>query len=308
MTYLFGIDGGGTKTQCIIGNHKGEILGEGRGGAANYQTCGPETAKKSITDSLQAALSMAGLKKEDLSFGVLGLAGADEESDFAILLPLCKEIFEGIEHEVVNDTWIGLRTGSSFGVISICGTGAAHAGKNRRGEEAILRNLDYVLGNRGGGGELVDKALHYAFRSEEDTYHRSELEDAIPKIFGLSSMGMVCERIRREGVTSQESYQIPIVLLRLAEAGDRVCIEILEEMSRTEGEYAASLVRKLHMEEEELPMVLIGSLFQTRNPLLIEPYIKKVRETAPKAFVVIPETAPVMGALFLAIDRVDLSK
>ncbi|MBN2222364.1 MAG: hypothetical protein JW708_09155 [Vallitaleaceae bacterium] len=303
MTYLFGIDGGGTKTQCVIGNEKGEILGEGRGGAANYQTCGIDTTKESIEKALNQALAQVGIEKEELEFGIIGLAGADEASDLEILLPLCKEIFKGIEHEVVNDTWIGLRSASPFGVISICGTGGAHAAMNPRGDQAILRNLDFILGNRGGGGEVVEKALHFSFRSEEGTYQKSELEKRMPLLFGVNSMGEVCDCIRKEGVPESIAYNIPIEVMRLAHEGDPVCKEIIEEMSRTEGEYAASLVRKLKMEEEELPLVLIGSLFKTKSPLMIEPYLKKVQETAKKAYCVIPEIDPVMGAFYLALDR-----
>ena len=40
MKYYFGVDGGGTKTHCYIGNEEGEMISEGFGGRANYQTCG----------------------------------------------------------------------------------------------------------------------------------------------------------------------------------------------------------------------------------------------------------------------------
>jgi N-acetylglucosamine kinase-like BadF-type ATPase len=304
MTYIFGIDGGGTKTHCIIGTLTGDILGQGFGGQGNYQTCGIETTKQSIKDAFEAALEQAHLKATDLSYGVLGLSGADETRDFEVLVPMCKEVFGNIPHEVMNDTWIGLRTGSSFGVISICGTGGAHAGKNPEGRQVILRNMDYPLGNRGGGGEIVEKAIHFAFRSHEDTYIKSDLEKVMPTIFKVKTMDQVAEIIRSEGISNYAAYQIPIETFKLAEAGDVVSREIIEEMSVSLGQFAASVVRKLHMEDLEVPMVLIGSLFRTRSPLMLDPYIKQVQETAPKAYCVVPTISPAEGALHLAIEAI----
>lgn len=306
--YIFGIDGGGTKTQCIIGDVDGNILGVGFSGPANYQTCGEEMARESIKEAFETAINLADIERTDLAYGVLGLAGADDASDFRVLLPLCNELFPDIVHEVVNDTWIGLRTGSPFGVISICGTGGAHAGKSPDGKQVILRNLDFTLGNRGGGGEIVEKALHFAFRSDEDTYIKSGLEKVIPMIFGVQTMDDVCESIRIFGVSEQAAFQIPIETFKLAEAGDYVCREIIEEMSRTEGQFAASIIRRLEMEHLNVPMVLIGSLFKTQSPLMIEPYLKKVQETAPGAYIVIPKTAPAEGALHLAIEALQRRK
>lgn len=40
MYCVLGIDGGGTKTVCVVMNTKKEILGRGESGAANYQTIG----------------------------------------------------------------------------------------------------------------------------------------------------------------------------------------------------------------------------------------------------------------------------
>ena len=42
--YVMGVDGGGTKTKCYVGNTGGEVLGRGLGGPANYQICGKAMA------------------------------------------------------------------------------------------------------------------------------------------------------------------------------------------------------------------------------------------------------------------------
>lgn len=157
LLYIIGIDGGGTKTHCVIGDKNGNILAEGFGGPANHQVVGIETAGKSIEYAIREACNQLEdkityddiLKKTDRI--ILGLAGADQPSDFEKLNRLCKSLFGNVPFTVYNDTWIGLRSGSeeNYGVISICGTGAAHAGCDKTGNRLILRNIDYLTGNIG---------------------------------------------------------------------------------------------------------------------------------------------------------------
>lgn len=165
--YVIGIDGGGTKTQCYVGDLNGHLLGEGFSGAANYQMCGKTIAKESIRQSIENALKAASIELIDISYVVLGLSGADEPVDYKVLKPMCSEILGDIPHVILNDTWVGLRLGGVYGVVSVCGTGGAHAGINKAGERLILRNLDYYRGNRDGGKDIVKEALHYAFLSKQ---------------------------------------------------------------------------------------------------------------------------------------------
>ncbi len=303
--WLLGLDAGGTKTHCVIGDEHGHSLKEGFGGPANYQTCGIDVTRQSLEKAIQDALACAGLKITDISRAVFGMSGADEEIDFKVLNPLAQSIMGDIPVDVVNDTWIGLRSAveDNVGVVSICGTGGAHAGRNHKGESLILRNLDYLLGNRGGGGELVDTALHYAFRSEEQTFFKTRLEEDLLHIFNVETIDDVCDLIRRDKMTEVHQYQIPIAVFHAAKKLDTVAVMIVEEMGYTLGQYAAGIIKRLSIEKEKVPMVLIGSLFKTQEPLLIDSYMRAVHEAAPLAYPVFSTVSPAVGALGLLVDR-----
>lgn len=303
--WLLGLDAGGTKTHCVIGDDKGELVAEGFGGSANYQVCGIEVTKESIIKAINEALILSGLEGKDIHRAVFGMAGADEEMDLGILNPLAQSIMGNVPVEVVNDTWIGLRSGTdnNVGVVSICGTGSAHAGRNHAGQSLILRNLDYELGNRGGGGDIVNSALHYAFRSNEQTYIKTSLEDEIKEIFQAKTMDDVCYMIRRGEITSEHRYQIPIAVFRGAKEKDAVAVMLVKEMGNTLGQYATGVIKRLNLVNEKVPMVLIGSLFKTREPLLIDSYMNAVLKVAPFAHPVFPTKSPAMGAMGLIIDQ-----
>lgn len=304
--YVLGLDAGGTKTHCAVADENGEILAEGFGGAGNHQICGIETASDSIRTAVSGALQRAEITLNDIVCAVCGISGADGPEDFKILLPAIRQIMGNTKCKVLHDAWLGLRVGTEnyVGVVSICGTGAGHAGRNRKGQELTLRNLDYITGNYGGGGDIELKALHYAFRSEEGTYAKSRLETEIPKVFGVKNMEQVCTILRHEEMTKEQRFQIPITVFTLAREGDSVSADMISEMGYEEGRYAAAVFRRLGMCEEKVPAVLIGSLFRTKEPLLIDAYMRAVHKEAQGAYAVIPEEAPVIGAVKLALDDV----
>lgn len=304
--YVIGVDVGGSKTHCVVADENGNSIAEGFGGAGNYQVCGVETASDSVKNALYGAMETAGLALEDITYAVLGISGADGPEDFEVLTPMVQQIMGTTRHQIVHDAWIGLRAGTDdyVGVVSICGTGAGHAGRNRVGQTLTLRNLDFITGNYGGGGEIGRKAMHYAFRSEEGTWKKSKLEEAVPAVFGVQNMEEVCAILRRDGMTKQQRYQMPITVFDLARKGDEVSKEIVSGLGYEEGKYAGAVLRRLGMCEEEIPAVLIGSIFRTKEPILIDAYMRAVHEDAPKAYAVIPEEAPVMGAVKLALDHV----
>ncbi|MBD5536028.1 MAG: hypothetical protein HDQ99_10290 [Lachnospiraceae bacterium] len=304
--YVLGVDVGGTKTECIVADEKEKIMGRGFGGGGNHQMCGIEKASESMQKAVSEALAQANITLADIAYAVFGIAGADGPKDMEVLVPAVKKIMGTVQVKILHDAWLGLRAGTEdyVGVVSICGTGAGHVGRNHSGQELSLRNLDYNMGNYGGGGDLEEKALHYAFRSEEGTWQKSRLEDEIPRVFGVESMEEVCAVLRDDAMTKEQHYQLPITVFSLAREGDEVSRSLISSMGYEEGKYAAAVLKRLDMCSEPVPAVLIGSLFRTREPLLIDSYMKALWETAPKAYAVIPETAPVMGAVKLAIDAV----
>ena len=301
--YVLGIDAGGTKTHCVIADENENILAEGLAGASQHQLFGIRQTEKNLQLAVSAALKEADLTLQDLSYAVLGMSGADGEDDLALLNPAAKKVLPGVPFRVVHDAWIGMYSAlkEPFGVVSICGTGAGHAGRNRQGDELTLRNLDYRLGNYGGGGDLVEKALHYAFRSDEGTYEKSALEAAVPPIFGVSTMEHVCRLLKQNPLSDKERYQLPITVFQLANSGDSVCRMLIQDLGHEEGLYAAAVIRRLHMENEQVPVVLIGSLFHSDDPLLLDPFMEAVRTAAPAAYPVLPTRKPVTGAVRMAL-------
>ncbi len=304
--YLVGIDGGATKTLCLIGDERGTVLSSGLSYGSNHQVIGKEQARASIQHALNEALEKLNLTVNQIDYAVLGLAGADLPSDFTVLDEICHSIFHQAPFKIINDAWIGLRAGNpdNWGVVSICGTGANAAGRTQDGREAILRGMSYELGNRGGGIDLLKDALHYAFRSEEGTGPQTLLALELPKLLGLSRMQDLVETVLSQQVAPEIIYAIPILVFNLATQGDRVCQDLLVNMGRTLGEMAGGVIKRLGFAPEaEVPVTLVGSLFKGSNPLLLDEYTTTVHRVAPRARIEVAKAEPAYGAYLLALDH-----
>ena len=61
MDHFLGLDAGGTKTHCLIGDDQGNIVGFGRAGTGNYEIHGVGPALDENRKAVNAALADAGL-------------------------------------------------------------------------------------------------------------------------------------------------------------------------------------------------------------------------------------------------------
>ena len=83
--YVAGVDGGGTKTACMIADETGSILGYAVAEGSNHQISGFPLAIENVYLSIRTACAQADISFSQLSFIYLGMAGADSADDFDML-------------------------------------------------------------------------------------------------------------------------------------------------------------------------------------------------------------------------------
>ncbi len=89
-----GIDGGGTKTVCVLMDENQIIFGRGEAGPSNYQTLGIEATKQSIQQAIDRSISSANIARDDLNIAAicLGLAGVGRPKDLEIVQNLVQDL------------------------------------------------------------------------------------------------------------------------------------------------------------------------------------------------------------------------
>lgn len=303
-----GIDGGGTKTLCVIVNEKGKILSAGKSLGSNHQTVGIETARERIKTAAETALMNAGLHSSDIAFCQYGLAGADREIDFSTLRPSLATL-PFFHWGLVCDTYEGLRVGTedNVGVVLVCGTGTNAVGRNLLGETVQVGGIGgYLYGDAAGGSFLAREAFRAAVRSWDGRIEASILPEEISRYFNQPSFETVLNDFLDRDVTSVPN-DLSIVLHQAAEKGDKVSIRILHQCGRELGLSARAVVRRLGKFPERIPVVTVGSIFQKGKSSHLDSSLTAcMTEEFPGMFMYIPEIEPVFGSVMLGMDAVGI--
>jgi N-acetylglucosamine kinase-like BadF-type ATPase len=308
MPYIMGVDGGNSKTFTVITDERGKLLGRGLAGCGNHQGPGIDTALFNIMKSADMALEQAGLQYSDITFAQYGLAGADRQRDFDILLPgLATLPFQS--WDVVCDTYEGLRAGSpeNIGVVVVCGSGTNAAGRNRQGETVQTGGFGYLFGDRTGGGDMARETFSHAVRSWDLREKPSTLTDKVAKYFGFADMGQVYDHF-----LDNDIYEVPrdltILLHEAGDEGDELAIHLLRRSGDELGRGANSVIRRLGgFPGERIPVVMVGSVVQEgRNPHLLAAFQAKIAEENDNVEFVVPRMAPVYGSVLLAMDHLGI--
>ena len=308
MKYIIGIDGGGTKTVCVLADELARILAVSQTGCSNHQICGIDTAVETIADLIDGAAKKAGISREDISFVKIGLAGADTDSDLELLNRHFEKALSGMDFEIVNDIWIAFaaETTNGWGAISICGTGHNTAVFTPDGKTFGIRALRYELGNFGGGRYITDHALHYAFRSSEKTGDYTKLERELPGFCGARDMNELAESIYQSNYAYQYQFNIPKLIFDLADEGDEVSRMIVMREGAELGRMTGGLVQKAGLRGVNVPVVLAGSIFANcGSALIINSYSESLSRYVPDFSLHIMRKPPVLGAVLGALEKIN---
>jgi len=307
MTYVMGVDGGGSKTHAVITDAKGHVLGVGRSSGCNHQTLGIDSAMRNLKAAVEETLSAARLSCEDLDFVHYALAGADREADFRLLREAIERELPSIRRwEITSDAMAGLRSGTTdnTGVVLINGSGTNAVGRSKDGRIVQVGGFGYLYGDYAGGEQIAIETFRYAVRSWEQREIPSILTRKVPEFLGYSSMEqMVGDYLDRQ--VASVPGELTIVLHAAAEEGDELSIRLLKLVGRELGLAASSVIKRMgsFAIDHAIPIVLAGSIFQKgRSSWLLSELKQTVQSEHPDTEFVIPEMEPVYGAVLLAMD------
>ncbi|MDO9100355.1 MAG: BadF/BadG/BcrA/BcrD ATPase family protein, partial [Caldisericota bacterium] len=183
---VIGVDGGTTRTRAAVVSERGDVLGTGHAGPANFQICGMPTAMNSIRHAVSSALDAAHCTRRAVSHIVFGLSGMDLPLHRHRLDEGLTASFDDTPFDLVNDTWIMLRAGTDkgWGIALVCGGGANACARDEQGVWTTLRGLGYESGMRGGGLDLLRDVTHAAFMAHDGLAPTTMLEHILLDVTG----------------------------------------------------------------------------------------------------------------------------
>jgi N-acetylglucosamine kinase-like BadF-type ATPase len=296
--YVLGIDAGGTKTIALLADEQGTVIGQARAGGANLQADGELHVEKVLHRVMEEAL---GERREPPAAIGLGMAGVDRDEDRAILIEVMRRIGYKARTLVVNDALIALvaGVGDEPGIAIVAGTGSIAYGRNARGHAARAGGWGYVLGDEGSGYWIGRHALRAVLRHADGRGPETALTPKILEHFDVARPQDLIHQVYYGSPRPSAIAVLASYVQRAADEGDRASREILERGSAELAQCAASVARRLGMENERCTFVLAGGMFRV-VPRLAARIAEHLASLAPSARAEVLAVEPAVGAVRLA--------
>jgi N-acetylglucosamine kinase-like BadF-type ATPase len=261
MGYALGFDGGGTKTDCVLLNAKGDVIGEGRGGPANPLRCGYDAAFSSLCEAAAGAIAAARIRPESVTGVCAGIAGAGRRSVVRRILVFLAEEFPAALAHVTTDYEVALEAaaGAGPGVILIAGTGSVAFGRNAAGETARAGGHGPWIGDEGSAFEIGRQAVSAVARARDGDAPVTMLMEMIPAALNCPDWDDLLVRIAKN--PDDVFPKLFPVVAAAANSGDSAAKEILVASASGLGNLAAIVIRRLRMKDQEFPLVKSGGVF-----------------------------------------------
>ncbi len=299
MNYYLGVDGGGTKTECVLLDASGRLLGRGTAGPSNPLRCGFPAALEALDVAAEQTLASAQLDVGRVKAVCVGLAGAGRPRVVKRVMAHLVERFPAADVLVTTDLEVALEAavGSGPGVILIAGTGSAALGRNSSGRTARAGGWGPWIGDEGSAFEIGRRAVQAIARVRDRLAPVTLLSDSIPAALACPNWETLVERVAEN---PQEIFpRIFPLVVEAAEQEDATAREILFSAALHLSRLAASVVRRLQMAEQEFFLARTGGVFG-HSRLLDSAVDALLAGVAPRARIELLRTAPAVGAARLA--------
>ncbi len=267
MKYLIGMDGGGTKTKCVLTDLNLNPLYETTGSASNFLVIGADVVSETILNLIKECASSQKVLIEDIEAFVLGTTGAGRRSDAELLE---KQIFSDAKQKsipinkfrVESDARIALEGAFSgkAGSILIAGTGSIMFGKDEAGEIHRVGGFGRYIGDEGSGYRIGRKGLNAAARFLDGRAKSTRIVDLLDQEFSISTSEQLITEVYRNNLNIAS---VAPLVFDAAESGDKTAQRILEDEADELLLHISAM--KIKLSVDILKVTLIGSILTTAN-------------------------------------------
>jgi N-acetylglucosamine kinase-like BadF-type ATPase len=313
MAYYLGIDGGGTKTRCVLADET-MVLATAMSGGSNIVRLGETQAREALHTAVRQVCATANISLAQIRAICIGAAGADRPVIAAkirrILVELISETAPETalpKIEVVGDMTIALEAafGAGPGVIAIAGTGSIAYGRDANGHTARAGGWGFAISDEGSGHWIGRRAIS-AILSAHDQGLETTLSATVLQAWKLNTLD---ELVQQANSTPPPDFPrlFPIVL-RAADEDDSVARSLLTDAGAKLGSLAAIVVHRLAhntpaamltgsmLPVATLPVAMTGSVFR-QSPDVRRVFYDTLQTSLPGIDVRQDIVDPIEGAL-----------
>jgi glucosamine kinase len=299
VSIFLGIDGGGTKTSCVLGDES-SVLGTGTAAGSNVVRVGERQARESLGDAIRHACAAASVSPARIARSCVGIAGGARPEIAVVVRRLLSEFVSG-EVEVVGDMVIAMEAafGSGPGVIVMAGTGSIAYGRNSEGRSARAGGWGFAISDEGSGHWIGRSAVAASMRSYDETEgdRTGVLLESIMKSWGMTTCGHLV--VTANGSPPPDFAALLPAVLSAADAGDATARGVLTQAGVELVTLAKIVIARIFGNAETLPVAVSGGVFSNCE-IIRQVFYESLLAEYPKILPNPTLVDPAKGALTLA--------
>ena len=299
MPYYLGIDGGGTKTTCAVGDET-RLLAKATAGPSNIVRVGEAQTRKSLTQAVRQACAACGIPPEDVVRTCVGGSGAARPELAAIVRSILAEVLPS-PVDVVGDMETSLEAafGDGPGVIVIAGTGSIAYGRDKTGKTLRAGGWGFEIGDEGSAhwiGRTAVIALLRASDLDGEAVLSAPMVKALFKAWGVDSLLDLAR-----AANSVPAPDFASLFPAIAGSEDDLTRQVLGKAGRELADLASIVIRRLFAQDNmpSVPVAMIGGVFR-HAARVREAFYNELRNLVPDPRVLPEVVDPVEGALSMA--------
>lgn len=301
MNLFIGIDGGGTRTRCVLVNYELNVLSKAEGKATNPLVVGFDESANTLLGLIKKVLD-GKVRHRRIDSTVIGIAGCARKTSAN---KLKKKIFEKAEQknvllrrlEIISDAEIAIEGAFSgkAGAILIAGTGSIIFGKDIKGNFIRAGGFGKLIGDEGSGYSIGRKGLAVVAKEFDGRGKKTLLTKILGEKLGINNRDNLITKVYNKQFDTASVAQDVIAA---ASKGDKICRKILNEEINELLLHIKAL--KKNFDEKKIKLAFSGGLISSKNY-----YSKELRRKIKKTFKNIELKkaihTPEIGAALLAI-------
>ena len=303
MTYVFGIDGGGTRSRMRIADRDGRLLYHAECDSTNIYSVGVETAQKNLRTLVERACAGAEVNPVQFDAGCFGSAGLDRHAECELFARFFRDSLTiACPLKLCNDGEILLvgKLRARQGYCLIGGTGSIALARSESGELIRAGGLGYMLGDEGAASWIGWQAIKRALRSLERRDLPTGMLPALLESFALRKPVDFVPMMHHRFQKAQVAAVTPLVT-GFAERGDALAADICRQA-------VDELFMLIQSVVERMPLAggiaLAGGVLEN-SALIREPLQRCLAEAYPEHPVVLDGGTALDGAYMLALEKLE---
>ncbi len=295
---VLGVDGGATKTVCVVADENFKILGVGLAGSSNYHVVGVEAAQKSVALALKRAIPKL---KNSIDVCCFGIGGLNTKMDRKIISGFIKPLVTARKHIIVNDVVIAFHaaTCGEPGIVMVAGTGSIAYGVSPEGKEGVVGGWGWLIGDEGSAFYIAKKALMSASKAYDGRGKHTSLVEIFCNHLKISKFENIISKVYEEMKPRDLASLAPLVT-QAAQNGDEVAQNILEDAARELALTVKALAEKLNM-KGRFTVGAAGGVFKSQPVWKL--FQSEVQKHVSGAELTKPLEYPVIGALIMGFKN-----